>query len=100
MKLASINNHSRDGQLVVVNKQGRGGQLVVVIKQGTRAVQVPQVAQTLQQAMDNWELVVTQLNTIYQHLNEEGVNDAFDLDMNLIMAPLPRGLQFLDGSAS
>jgi len=87
MKLASINNHSRDGQLVVVNKQG------------TRAVKVPQVAQTLQQALDNWEQVAQQLNTIYQHLNEEGVNDAFDLDMNLIMAPLPRGLQFLDGSA-
>jgi len=87
MKLASINNHSRDGQLVVVNKQG------------TRAVKVPQVAQTLQQALDNWEQVAPQLNTIYQHLNEEGVNDAFDLDMNLIMAPLPRGLQFLDGSA-
>ena len=87
MKLATINNQTRDGQLVVVNRQG------------TKAVKVPQVADTLQQALDNWEQAAPQLNTIYQHLNEGGVNDAFDLDMNDVMAPLPRGLQFLDGSA-
>ncbi len=87
MKLTTINNQTRDGQLVVVNRDG------------TRAVAVPHIAVTMQQALDNWDQVAPQLNTIYQHLNEEGINDAFDLDMNQVIAPLPRAYQFLDGSA-
>lgn len=87
MKLTTINNQTRDGQLVVVNREGN------------RAVAVPNIAMTMQQALDNWEQVAPQLNTIYQHLNEEGINDAFDLDLNQVMAPLPRAYQFLDGSA-
>lgn len=87
MKLTSINNQTRDGQLVVVNREG------------TRAVKVGHIATTMQDALDNWDQVAPQLNTIYQHLNEEGLNDAFDLDMDEVLAPLPRGLQFLDGSA-
>lgn len=87
MKLTSINNQTRDGQLVVVNRAG------------THAVTVPQIANTMQQALDNWDNVAPQLNTVYQHLNDEGINDAFDLNMDEVLAPLPRGLQFLDGSA-
>jgi len=87
MKLTSINNQTRDGQLVVVNRAG------------DRAVKVPNIAMTMQDALDNWDQVAPQLNTIYQHLNEEGLNDAFDLNMDEVLAPLPRGLQFLDGSA-
>ena len=87
MKLTTINNQTRDGQLVVVNRAGN------------RAVTVPQIAQTMQQALDNWNTVAPQLNTVYQHLNDGGLNDAFDLNMHEVLAPLPRGLQFLDGSA-
>jgi len=87
MKLTTINNQTRDGQLVVVNRAG------------TRAVSVPQIANTMQQALDNWEAVAPQLNTVYHHLNDEGLNDAFDLKLNDVLAPLPRALQFLDGSA-
>jgi fumarylacetoacetate (FAA) hydrolase len=87
MKLTSINNQTRDGQLVVVNRDGN------------RAVAVTHIAPTMQYALDNWDQVAPQLNTIYQHLNDEGLNDAFDLDMDEVLAPLPRGLQFLDGSA-
>ncbi|TDR22634.1 fumarylacetoacetate hydrolase family protein [Marinicella litoralis] len=87
MKLTTINNQTRDGQLVVVNRAGN------------RAVTVPQIAQTMQQALDNWDSVAPQLNTVYQHLNDEGLNDAFDLNLDEVMAPLPRALQFLDGSA-
>lgn len=87
MKLTSINNQTRDGQLVVVNRAG------------DRAVAVGHIATTMQDALDNWDQVAPQLNTIYQHLNEEGLNDAFDLNMDEVLAPLPRGLQFLDGSA-
>jgi fumarylacetoacetate (FAA) hydrolase len=87
MKLATLNNQTRDGQLIVVNRAG------------TQAVKVPQIAQTMQQALDNWEQVAPQLNTVYEHLNHGGLNDAFDLDLNEVIAPLPRAFQFLDGSA-
>lgn len=87
MKLTSINNQTRDGQLAVVNRDG------------THAVTVPNIAMTMQSALDNWEQVAPQLNTIYQHLNEGGLNDAFELNMDDVLAPLPRGLHFLDGSA-
>lgn len=87
MKLASINNQSRDGQLVVVNRAG------------TKAVKVPQIAQTMQQALDHWDEKSSQLEQLYQDLNDDRVDDAFPLDLNDLLAPLPRALQFLDGSA-
>ncbi len=87
MKLATINNQTRDGQLIVVNRAG------------TQAVKVPQIAQTMQQALDDWERIAPQLNTVYEHLNHGGLNDAFDLSLDELLAPLPRAYQFLDGSA-
>ncbi|WP_154222327.1 fumarylacetoacetate hydrolase family protein [Marinicella rhabdoformis] len=87
MKLATINNQTRDGQLIVVNKAG------------THAVKVPQIAMTMQAALDDWNNIAPQLNTVSQHLNDGGVNDAFEIDFNQLLAPLPRAFQFLDGSA-
>ncbi|WP_223787666.1 fumarylacetoacetate hydrolase family protein [Marinicella meishanensis] len=87
MKLATLNNQTRDGQLIVVNRAG------------TQAVKVPHIAATMQQALDHWDNVAPQLNTVYEHLNHGGLNDAFDLDLNEVIAPLPRAYQFLDGSA-
>ena len=48
MKLTSINNQTRDGQLVVVNRDGN------------RAVAVTHIAQTMQQALDNWDHIAPQ----------------------------------------
>ena len=87
MKLATINNQTRDGQLVVVNKAG------------SHAVKVPQIAMTMQAALDDWNNIAPQLNTVYQHLNDGGVNDGFEIDFDQLLAPLPRAFQFLDGSA-
>jgi len=87
MKLATLNNQTRDGQLIVVNRAG------------TQGVKVPQIAGTMQQALDDWDIIAPQLNTVYEHLNQGGLNDAFDLDFNQLLAPLPRAYQFLDGSA-
>ncbi|MCF6301496.1 MAG: FAA hydrolase family protein, partial [Proteobacteria bacterium] len=87
MKLASINNQTNDGQLIVVGKTGK------------QAVKVTHIANTLQQALENWENLAPQLNTVYMHLNTGGINDAFALNMDELMAPLPRAYQFLDGSA-
>jgi len=87
MKLATLNNQTRDGQLIVVNRAG------------TQGVKVPNIAQTMQQALDNWDNVAPKLNTVYEHLNHGGLNDAFDLNLDELLAPLPRAYQFLDGSA-
>ena len=87
MKLATINNQTRDGQLVVVNKAG------------SHAVKVPQIAMTMQAALDDWNNIAPQLNTVYQHLNDGGVNDGFEIDFDQLLAPFPRAFQFLDGSA-
>ena len=43
MKLASLKNDSRDGLLVVVNKSL------------SKCVAVPEIAQSLQEALDNWK---------------------------------------------
>ena len=87
MKLATLNNGSRDGQLIVVNKAG------------TQAVIVESIATTLQQALDDWHEISPQLVEVYDKLNNDDVTDVFALDTKLLMAPMPRSHQFLDGSA-
>lgn len=87
MKLATIDNQTRDGQLVVVNRAG------------TKAIQVPDIAITMQQVLDNWETLAPRLNTVYQQLNQNALAEAFDLDLQSVLSPLPRAYQFLDGSA-
>lgn len=88
MKLASLKSpSSRDGTLCVVNKKL------------TTAVLVPQIAHTMQQALDNWSVVEPQLHHLYQKLNEGKVDDAFPFDAHQCTAPLPRAYQWADGSA-
>jgi fumarylacetoacetate (FAA) hydrolase len=86
MKLASL-------------KEGRDGRLVVVSRDLTRAVAVPAIAATLQQALDNWETVAPQLEKIYHAVNAGEVEDAFAFDPARCASPLPRAYQWADGSA-
>lgn len=87
MKLASLKSTSRDGILCVVNRQL------------TKAVCVPQIASTMQYALDNWSTIEPQLQKIYRLLNEDLVSDAFSFDAQHCTAPLPRAYQWADGSA-
>ncbi|MBL4658889.1 MAG: fumarylacetoacetate hydrolase family protein [Alcanivoracaceae bacterium] len=87
MKLATLSNGSRDGQLVVVNKKG------------SNAVIVESIATSMQDALDNWREVSPQLNEVYDKLNNDDITDVFELDTTMLDAPLPRAYQFLDGSA-
>ena len=87
MKLASINNNTRDGQLVVVNKQL------------TKAVTVPEIAETMQLAMDNWAKTSVPLEKVYQSLESGLAENSFEFDVNNAMAPLPRAYHWADGSA-
>lgn len=87
MKLASLKIPSRDGALCVVDRA-----LV-------SAVKVPDIAVTMQEALDNWNLVEPKLQKIYQALNEGALEDSFRFDPQECTAPLPRAYQWADGSA-
>ncbi len=86
MKLASLNTGGRDGTLIVTDREL------------TRYIAVPQVAATLQQALEHWPVCVPQLQEIYCELTE-GILEGCPLDFNNLSAPLPRAYQWLDGSA-
>ncbi|QNK61062.1 fumarylacetoacetate hydrolase family protein [Pedobacter sp. PAMC26386] len=88
MKLATISNNTRNGQLVVVNKEM------------TKAVCVPEIASTMQDAIDNWKEVESKLQTVYEALNTyTAKGDVFDFAAKQIMAPIPRAYHWADGSA-
>jgi fumarylacetoacetate (FAA) hydrolase len=80
-------------------KSGRDGRLCVVAKDLSRAVEVPHIATTLQQSIDNWAAIVEELGLVYDRLNAHHAPEAFDLDPAQLAAPLPRAYQWADGSA-
>jgi fumarylacetoacetate (FAA) hydrolase len=87
MKLASLKNESRDGLLVVVSKDL------------AKCVAVPEVAQTMQYALDNWDNVEPQLSEVYVALNNGELTQEMTFDQTLCESPLPRAYQWADGSA-
>ncbi len=87
MKLATYKDGSRDGQLVVVSRD-----------LGT-AHYATGIAQTLQQALDDWNFIAPQLQDLYVTLNQGKARHAFAFDPKMCMAPLPRAYQWADGSA-
>lgn len=86
MKLASIKNGSRDGMLVVVDRAL------------ARAVRVPDIAATLQQALEHWSDNAPKLAAVAEELEAGRRTDAFAFDPAQAASPLPRAYQFLDGS--
>lgn len=86
MKLASLREGGRDGTLIVVDRALN------------RAVRVPDIATTLQQALEDWECVAPRLESVYISLNQAREN-GFLLKVERLAAPLPRTYQWLDGSA-
>ncbi|MDB5576184.1 MAG: fumarylacetoacetate hydrolase family protein [Bradyrhizobium sp.] len=84
MKLATLRDGSRDGQLAVVSKDL------------SRALAVPDIATTLQAALDRWVEVEPLLRVAAERV-EQGDGDAFDAAK--AMAPLPRCYQWADFSA-
>ncbi|MBU6951514.1 MULTISPECIES: fumarylacetoacetate hydrolase family protein [unclassified Hahella] len=87
MKFATLKSNSRDGVLVVVSRDLQ------------QAVAVPQIAPTLQAALDQWNDLSSALEEVYNALNEGGVKDAIAFDPNQCASPLPRAYQWADGSA-
>ena len=87
MKLATLRNGTRDGQLVVVSRD-----LSV-------AMPVPSIATTLQCALDDWTRAAPLLQEVADHLAEGNASGAVPFDPKLALAPLPRAYHWVDGSA-
>ncbi|WP_256080198.1 fumarylacetoacetate hydrolase family protein [Massilia sp. YIM B04103] len=87
MKLATLKNDTRDGQLVVVSRDL------------SQCVAVPAIAATLQAALDNWDQTAPQLAQIYALLNQGSATGAQAFDEAACHSPLPRAYQWADGSA-
>jgi fumarylacetoacetate (FAA) hydrolase len=78
---------------------GRDGQLVVVDTALARFVPVPQIAPTLQSALDHWLEVEPRLREVSAALNADQVDGARPFDALDCAAPLPRAYHWADGSA-
>ena len=86
MKLASLNDGSRDGKLVVVSKDL------------TRCCAAGYIAPTLQYALDNWDRVAPQLEALYRDVEHQAV-PCERFHEREALSPLPRAYQWADGSA-
>ncbi len=87
MKLATLHNGSRDGQLVVVSSDN------------SKAVPADGIATTLQEALEHWRSVEGPLRARADRLDCGELAGAIDFGAATAMAPLPRAWQWLDGSA-
>jgi len=87
MKLVTLKDGSRDGQLAVVSRDLARAHFAVGI------------AGTMQRLLDDWNFIAPQLEDLYATLNDGKSRHAFDFDPRRCMAPLPRAFQWADGSA-
>ena len=87
MKLASLANGTRDGQLLIVSRDL------------SRAVAVPHLAPTLQAALDDWSALQPRLEEAAVAHETGSVPGSFPFDSRRVLAPLPRAYHWVDGSA-
>ncbi len=87
MKLATLKDGSRDGQLAVVSRDL------------STAHFASGIATRMQALLDDWNFISPQLEDLYATLNGGKARHAFAFDPQQCMAPLPRAYQWADGSA-
>jgi fumarylacetoacetate (FAA) hydrolase len=87
MKLATLKDGTRDGQLIVVSRDLH-----------TAAI-ADAIAPTLQRVLDDWTFYAPQLQDLYDELNHGRARYPFAFDAKECMAPLPRAFQWADGSS-
>jgi fumarylacetoacetate (FAA) hydrolase len=87
LKLATLNNGTRDGTLVVVSRDH------------SRAAFAEGIAATLQNALDRWSEVEAPLRALAGRLESGALASAIDFVVGDALAPLPRAWQWLDASA-
>jgi fumarylacetoacetate (FAA) hydrolase len=92
MKLATLRDGTRDGQLAVVSRDLK------------RAIVVGSSAPAMQAALDDWQRVAPALAALSAALDAGDTGNvaarhAIPFDVSLAHSPLPRAYQWLDGSA-
>ncbi len=87
MKLATLNDGSRDGQLVVVSRDLSSAHYATGI------------ANHLQQVLEDWNFYSPQLQDLYVALNHGKARHSFAFDPQRCMAPLPRSYVLAVGQA-
>ena len=78
MKLATLKNSNRDGELVLVSSNNQN------------AIEVGDIAPTLQYALDNWTTKAPLLQKRYEELNAGILPEAFGFESQNLESPLPR----------
>lgn len=78
MKLATLDDGTRDGQLAVVSRDLKTAHIA------------DGIAPTLQAALDDWAFIAPQLAALYEQLNAGQGRRIFDFDPANCLAPLPR----------
>jgi len=86
MRVATLADGSRDGQLVVVRRDGAAW------------ADARRIARSLQAALDGWTEAEPRLRALAVDL-EGGLAAAEPLDTSRLRAPLPRAYEWIDGSA-
>ncbi|MEZ4230316.1 MAG: fumarylacetoacetate hydrolase family protein [Polyangiaceae bacterium] len=86
MRLATRQNGTRDGALMLVDSSGE------------RFASAGAIAATLQAALDDWEALSPKLEAMARDL-EAGKLETQSLTPGQLMAPLPRAYEWVDGSA-
>ena len=87
MKLATLRDGSRDGALMLVDRALQ------------RALPVPEIARTLQAALDDWSRVEPLLRARAEALETGGAGATRPFNPADCAAPLPRAYHWVDGSA-
>lgn len=86
MKLATLRDGTRDGQLVIVSRDLK------------RYVSPTHLCKTMQSALDDWDAVAPALDNIYRELNANPSRGEV-FDEKKALSPLPRAYEWIDGSA-
>jgi len=84
VRLATLDNKTRDGCLIVVSPDAE------------RYLAADGIAATLQAALDGWDQAAPALRALDARLR---AGEGLALDVGRLLAPLPRAWQWLDGSA-
>ncbi|PKN59047.1 MAG: 2-keto-4-pentenoate hydratase [Deltaproteobacteria bacterium HGW-Deltaproteobacteria-14] len=87
MKLATLDDGTRDGRLAIVSRDN------------TRVVDASAIAPTLQAALDRWDEVAPALTARYDALCRGPVEGSSAAADARFLAPLPRAYHWVDGSA-
>ncbi len=86
-------------KLATRKQGGRDGTLVVVSRDLSRCQPIPDIAPTLQAAMDDWDACAPRLRDVAAQLDAGTARHAEPFDPAACHSPLPRAYQWADGSA-